>query len=57
MSFAMAFEEILDGPAMHGGTQMFNREDGKPSVEISFSLSDGRMTDTNPICRSLLQED
>lgn len=27
MSFAMAFEEILDGPAMHGGTQMFNRED------------------------------
>jgi hypothetical protein len=57
MSFAMAFEEILDGPAMHGGTQMFNREDGKPSVEISYSLSDGRMTDTNPVCRSLLQED
>ncbi|KAI1871046.1 hypothetical protein JX265_006086 [Neoarthrinium moseri] len=27
MSFAMAFEELLDGPAMHGGTQMFNRED------------------------------
>lgn len=29
MSFALAFEKLLDGPAMHGGTQMFNREDGK----------------------------
>ncbi|KAK9779754.1 hypothetical protein SCAR479_03361 [Seiridium cardinale] len=27
MSFSMAFETILHGPSMHGGTQMFNRDD------------------------------
>ncbi|CAJ2502250.1 Uu.00g096440.m01.CDS01 [Anthostomella pinea] len=27
LSFAMALEKLLDGPVMHGGTQVFNRED------------------------------
>ncbi|KAH9900160.1 hypothetical protein F4778DRAFT_159581 [Xylariomycetidae sp. FL2044] len=27
LSYAMALEKLLDGPVMHGGTQLFNRED------------------------------
>lgn len=30
VSMALALEKLLDGPAMHGGTQMFGREDGEP---------------------------
>lgn len=28
VSMAMALEKILEGPVMHGGTQLFGREDG-----------------------------
>ncbi|KAF5025501.1 hypothetical protein F66182_2406 [Fusarium sp. NRRL 66182] len=29
LSMAMALEELLDGPVMHGGSQLLGREDGK----------------------------
>lgn len=28
LSYTVALEKLLDGPVMHGGTQMFRREDG-----------------------------
>jgi hypothetical protein len=30
LSIALAFEKLLDGPVMHGGSQLLGREDGTP---------------------------
>ena len=38
----MALEKLLDGPAMHGGTQLLGREDGKPCRFDATSLSQVR---------------
>lgn len=35
VTFALAMEKLLDGPVMHGGTQMLGREDGNA---LSFNL-------------------
>ncbi|KAK4102320.1 hypothetical protein N658DRAFT_506507 [Parathielavia hyrcaniae] len=32
VSMAMAYEKLLDGPVMHGGTQLLNREDAYPRL-------------------------
>ena len=29
LSMSIALEKLLDGPVMHGGSQLLNREDGK----------------------------
>ncbi|KAF2256708.1 hypothetical protein BU26DRAFT_473168 [Trematosphaeria pertusa] len=38
VSMAMALEKILEGPVMHGGTQLFGREDAKPSLAAYVKL-------------------
>lgn len=34
VSMSMALETLLDGPVMHGGTQLLGREDGKSTTII-----------------------
>ena len=36
VSMSLALERLLDGPAMHGGTQLFGREDGIPPLPLYF---------------------
>jgi len=41
LSMALALEKLLDGPVMHGGSQLLGREDGKDVlIETSFVFLD-----------------
>jgi hypothetical protein len=39
VSLSLALEKLLDGPVMHGGTQLIGREDGKPHTFQTLSDS------------------
>lgn len=37
LSMALALEKLLDGPVMHGGSQLLGREDGNITPETNLS--------------------
>ena|SRR5688572_22349465 len=45
LSMAIALEQLLDGPVMHGGSQLLGREDGK-----ALSISPLTATDDKSLC-------
>ena len=48
LSMAIALEKLLEGPVMHGGSQLLGREDGK-----ALSLSPSIETDDKSLCQAL----
>lgn len=48
LSMAIALEQLLDGPVMHGGSQLLGREDGK-TLYVSPSIT----TDDKSLCQAL----
>lgn len=44
LSFAMACETLLEGPAWHGGSQILHREDGlNPNTPYQFPIQNSRL--------------
>lgn len=37
VSMSMALDKLLDGPILHGGTQIFVRDDGEKNPQCLFS--------------------
>lgn len=43
VTFSLAMERLLNGPVMHAGTQMLQREDGKAAPQTFASLDQDRI--------------